>query len=402
MREKYADMKVFKNTFHTLILGAAILTASTLEAQVLKNLNYRHLYNPEEPVTCTWEVVKENNTFIVYYEVQLTDSTRFNSVNIEFETRESLDSKSGTIVTGNYSRLRDMNTRRSGMITFSAGADQKVILAKVTVSDVRKPLQFLYHKTLTGAAAVYGKIGTQPVTRSYINHQQPVTFTGFQGNTLSGSYYENSFPAAAPAYSIAQARVPKILKPDSLFTINSGTPVTLSREGLYLVQQDTASAQGVVFRLEDDYPRLGKLESLAGPLVYICTKAEYDKIKTAGSDKKKFDQVILGITGNSDRARIFMRNYFRRVEAANQYFSSYKEGWKTDRGMIYIIYGVPDEVYLFDDREVWEYKNSNLSERFQFVKSATIFDRENYVLIRTKGYADDWYNMIDLWRKARF
>jgi hypothetical protein len=97
-----------------------------------------------------------------------------------------------------------------------------------------------------------------------------------------------------------------------------------------------------------------------------------------------------------------MRNYFKRVEAANQYFSSYKEGWKTDRGMIYIIYGIPDEVYLFEDREVWEYKNEDFKERFQFVKSATIFDPENYVLIREKSFTNDWYNMIDLWRKARF
>lgn len=386
-----------------LILVIAILAASNLQAQVLKNLNYQHLYNPEEPVTFTWEVVKDNSSFIVYYDLVLTDSTRFNTVTLEFETRESLDNKSGNVLTGSYSKFQDSDSHRSGMLTFSADANQKTVLARVTVADAKKSIQLLFHKTLSNANSVYGKIGARPITRSYINHQQPVTFSGFAGaSTVSVSYYENTFPAAAPAYSTAQARVAKTIKPDSLFLIDANASVTLSHEGLYLVQQDTASAQGVAFRLEDDYPRLGKLESLAGPLIYICTKAEYDKIKAAGSEKKKFDQVILGITGSAERARIFMRNYFRRVEAANQYFSSYKEGWKTDRGMVYIIYGIPDEVYLFDDREVWEYKNDNLNERFQFVKSSTIFDRENYVLIRGKGYTNDWYNMIDLWRKARF
>jgi GWxTD domain-containing protein len=289
------------------------------------------------------------------------------------------------------------------LLKFPSEASQKIVLARVTVADSKKSSQLLFHKQLPSNSALFGKTGNRPITRSYINHQQPVSFSGFQGSsTLSVSYYENAFPPAAPAYSTAQARVTKTLKPDSLFQLDGNATVTLYREGLYLVQQDTASSQGVAFRLEDDYPRLGKLESLAGPLIYISTKAEYDKLRAAGSDKKKFDQVILSITGNAERARIFMRSYFRRVESANQYFSSYKEGWKTDRGMIYIIYGTPDEVYLFDDREVWEYKNENLRERFQFVKSATIFDPENFVLIRSKGFTNDWYNMIDLWRKARF
>jgi hypothetical protein len=63
---------------------------------------------------------------------------------------------------------------------------------------------------------------------------------------------------------------------------------------------------------------------------------------------------------------------------------------------------VPDAVYLFDDREVWQYKNEYVKERFQFVKSSTIFDPGNYVLIRERKFANDWYDMIDLWRKARF
>jgi hypothetical protein len=110
----------------------------------------------------------------------------------------------------------------------------------------------------------------------------------------------------------------------------------------------------------------------------------------------------LSITGTPERARIFMRNYFRRVEQANVLFSSYKEGWKTDRGIIYIIFGPPEEVFLVGNREVWEYNNVYYKGRFTFVKSPTIFDPENFVLIRDKNYSDNWYSMIDLWRKARF
>lgn len=386
-----------------LIVVIAVFISTSLQAQVLRNLNFRHLYNPEEGVSLTWNVIRENNAYTVFYDLTLTDSTRFNTVTVQFETRESSSEKDGRPITGNHAILRESNVHKSGVQNFSASANQTILFAQVIVADSRKSEQLFFYKKLPSANSIYATVDSWPVSSSFINQNQSVTFSGFdKANPLQVSYYQDAFPAAAPAFSTAQARVPKVIKPDSLFLIDPKTGITLSRTGLYLVQQDTASTSGVAFRVEQDYPKLGKLESLAGPLVYVCTRQEYEKLKLAGSDKKKFDQVILSITGNTERARIFMRNYFKRVEAANQYFSSYKEGWKTDRGMIYIIYGIPDEVYLFEDREVWEYKNEYLKERFQFVKSVTIFDPENYVLIREKSFTSDWYNMIDLWRKARF
>jgi GWxTD domain-containing protein len=171
---------------------------------------------------------------------------------------------------------------------------------------------------------------------------------------------------------------------------------------LYLVQRDTSSKDGFAFRVYDDYPKYARLENLADPLIYVCTKQEIEKLKGARGDKKAFDRVILSITGNTERAKSFMRNYFINVELANQYFSSYKEGWKTDRGMIYIIFGLPDELYRFSDREVWEYKSDSFKITFDFVRSPTLFDPENYVLVRKKKFQDSWYQIIDLWRNARF
>ena len=63
---------------------------------------------------------------------------------------------------------------------------------------------------------------------------------------------------------------------------------------------------------------------------------------------------------------------------------------------------MPDEVFRFADREVWNYKNTSYKVTFNFAKSGTIFDPDNFVLIRDKKYADTWYSVIDLWRNARF
>jgi GWxTD domain-containing protein len=216
------------------------------------------------------------------------------------------------------------------------------------------------------------------------------------------SYYNDNFPAAVPGFSEGMGRVARSMVVDSTFSFNTDEPISFNQTGLYLIQNDTSATTGFTFRVEDDYPRLSKIESLADPLIYVCTKQEFERMKQAKGDKKAFDRVVLSITHDTERARKFMRSYFKRVELANEFFTSYKEGWKTDRGMIYIVFGLPDQVYKFTDREVWSYKNSLFKISFDFVKSGTLFDPENFVLVREKKFQETWYEVIDLWRNARF
>jgi GWxTD domain-containing protein len=179
-------------------------------------------------------------------------------------------------------------------------------------------------------------------------------------------------------------------------------PLSFDKPGAYLMQSDTISPTGIPLLVLENYPKYSQVRYLAGPLIYICTKSEHEKLRNAGDDKKSFDRTILAIAGNAERARILMRSYFRRVEQANLQFTSYKEGWKTDRGMILIVYGLPDEVFRFKDREIWNYKNANFTGNFEFVRSGTLFDPDNYVLIRNPKYKEKWYEIVDLWRSAQF
>ena len=39
-----------------------------------------------------------------------------------------------------------------------------------------------------------------------------------------------------------------------------------------------------------------------------------------------------------------MDEYYKRVSYANENFDGWKDGWETDRGMIYILFGPPDQV----------------------------------------------------------
>jgi GWxTD domain-containing protein len=367
-------------------------------AQALRDVNYNYIY-PNDVFSFDWKVVKVGDGFKVFYEARQNDAGQALAFSLNMETRASISDKNGSPIPAS---APGKSGSLLGSVDFKAAPDQNIIVAKLMISGLKQDLQYTFYKPLPKSNSQYLSVNQRVLFRKFVNPGEAVTFAGFNSNDpVQLSYYSLTFPPAAPAFSNSLAKVSKTLRADSLFTVGSTASVEFNKEGLYLAQQDTASSSGVAFRVENDYPKPGTIENLAGPLIYICTKQEAEKLKQVGNDKKKFDQLILTITGNSDRARTFIRSYYRRVELANQYFSSYKEGWKTDRGMIFIIFGLPEEVYLFDDREVWDYKSTNVKARFQFTKSPTLFDPDNYVLIRDKKFADPWYETIDLWRKAR-
>jgi len=79
----------------------------------------------------------------------------------------------------------------------------------------------------------------------------------------------------------------------------------------------------------------------------VASSREINKISRGDREERK--QKFLNFwkskdpTPGTDKNEL-MIEYYRRVYFANRNFSEGREGWKTDRGRIYIIYGPPDNV----------------------------------------------------------
>jgi GWxTD domain-containing protein len=389
-----------------LILGSMkrflllfLLVGPVAYGQALRDINFSYHYSPLELFTFDMKPVRQPSGWQVYYTLQIRDtSATASDYSIQWEMRSSLSEKEGKAFQYDSAGSDSKGHALSGVLAPPSLAVPQVLVAKVVHKALKRAWYFF--RVLDPKYPVNGLLyaGNTPVLQSYAYVARPYTFTGA---TQTLSFYRDDFPAAPPAFAETLGRVKSRLQVDSIFSVPAGQTIAFTQRGLYLVQEDTSSAEGYTFRVAEDYPRYAKIQNLADPLIYVCTQAEFDRIKQAKGDKKAFDKVILGITGDAERAKGFMRSYFRKVELANQYFSSYKEGWKTDRGMIYIVFGQPDEVFKFSDREVWYYSNSMYKTSFSFSKSPTLFDPENYVLIREKKYRNTWYEVIDLWRNAR-
>jgi GWxTD domain-containing protein len=382
---------------YTLIF--LFLLSATVKAQPLRDINFSYLYDPGTDFSFDLKIVR-GAEWSVFYKLQLRDTaSRVENYVIRWEMRDDLSSKEGTVLTPEEDSPLKEKSLILGSFRLSSTYSSKILVAKIV--NTRSNRGWLFYKHLSPAypGTAYATNENGVVFRPFVKTTDTLSF-GAEPWTIS--YYDDNFPTSSPPFAEAQGRVNKGMKVDSTFTISPNEKVNLNKKGLYLLQKDTSATDGLAFRVEDDYPKLAKVPSLAGPMIYVSTKQEFDRLLLAKGDKKTFDRIVLSITTDTDRARKFMRNYFRRVELANQYFTSYKEGWKTDRGMIFIVFGLPDQVFRFNDREVWTYNNDDYEGTFNFSRSPSLFDPENYVLIRDKKYQETWYEVIDLWRNARF
>ncbi len=102
---------------------------------------------------------------------------------------------------------------------------------------------------------------------------------------------------------------------------------------------------------------------------YVATSEELDSLqagKTLDDRRKRF--LAFWNRRNPDPTsgrNPLMEEYYRRVDYANKSFTRYMDGWKTDRGMVYIRLGPPDNIerHPFEmgskPYEIWYYYNLN-------------------------------------------
>lgn len=105
----------------------------------------------------------------------------------------------------------------------------------------------------------------------------------------------------------------------------------------------------------------------------ILTDREYDSMNTGSEADKR--RAIIGYWRKSDPTPFTtfnetMAEYFRRVDVASAKFATLAErdGAKTERGKIYILYGWPDAIEHPDTgglREIWTY-SARVKKRFVF------------------------------------
>ncbi len=223
-------------------------------------------------------------------------------------------------------------------------------------------------------------------------------------NNLTIKYYNTNFLPSMPPFSTTLQEID--VKPDSIWVVPYGQPVHFKKKykGLYFIQTDTALHRGLTkVNFGSSYPQLKTPTEMIAPLRFLTTSEEYKEIVSEANKKFALDNFWLKAAGTPIRAKDLIRIYYNRITFANIYFTSYTEGWKTDRGMIYTIFGPPKTVSKYNNKEKWIYNNgTNLNtSSFTFVRLEKSLSENDYILQRSVNYKDIWYKAVETWRSGK-
>jgi GWxTD domain-containing protein len=410
-----------------LIFAVVLLLFACSESKKISNQNLAYLFSPGVNIIYPdYRICNlANDTSRVFFNLlpgdmlfMKDDSTgQFKSeVAFFYRVMKDYDSKipvdTGTYFYS-YEKLQDSLFVISDFFDVSA-PDSADYIIEITLTDLhrRQAVGNFLKIDRTGAqpAQNFLPIDVQtnkPFIKNFVNREVRLKLlnTNSENKKLYQRYFMGEYPVSPPPFSENELK-PLSYSADetTILNLEENNIVTLDKPGIYHFQFDTLEKEGLtIFRFEEDFPRLTSAESLIESIRFLTTRQEYSKIISSKDQKKAVDNFWLEMAGNRERARVLIRSYYSRVQLSNIFYTSYLEGWKSDRGLIYIIFGPPAGVYRTGSTETWNYnQNYNYGPlNFTFDKIQNPFTDNDYKLRRTAYYEMPWYRAVDAWREGR-
>lgn len=299
---------------------------------------------------------------------------------------------------------RQINLSTSGdTVLFSfplSSSALKASLAEINVCDIIKG----------NCKTILYKINPQEVSTGF--SLSPDAFEGgYSGNSyISGNHYINLFPAKAQNLEVSISRfirTPRVPLsifsesypmlpdhgPDSVWT-QKGFEIPVKKPGVYIIQT-AKNGHGISILSKPD-----KIKQPPHPIRYLTSTEEYTSFFSAKNHENAISDFWLRITGSPQRAALSASLFDKRVRHANKYFTETQAGWATDRGMLFIVFGEPGEIYRSEDTETWVYPPNDTESQLRFdFRIETRFGIEHFHLNRNSSYKEVWNKALERWRR---
>lgn len=245
----------------------------------------------------------------------------------------------------------------------------------------------------------------------YVNLVYPVK----SADSLFVSYYKPLKEVPYPPSMLLPEKTIDYMPDTTIAFLYSDTmPMMFPTEGVYFCSVDRKSDEGYTFfNFGESFPSMTNPEAMIEPVAYIASEEEMNALRSSLKPKLALDEFWIKCGGNIDKSRELIRIYYTRILYSNYYFTSFKEGWRTERGMIYTIYGPPDKVYKNAEGERWGYRRPvlksswggryHLKEEFLFFNfkvRQNKYSENDYYLSRSETLVTYWDKAIASWRKG--
>ena len=174
--------------------------------------------------------------------------------------------------------------------------------------------------------------------------------------------------------------------------------LVINQEKILRVSSSKHPENGLILSVnEEGFPSFLNEEEAFESHLFLMQKKEKQN-----NTSKNISEFWAMIGLNALQIQSIEKAWAERIKQANMLFTQFNSGWRTDRGMIYTIFGAPNTVYNNGKAEEWNYISSKGKPplTFRFERCSNIFSLEEYCLVRKSEYATYWYKAIETWRNG--
>lgn len=428
-RRVYTDKTMYRFSFIKIfvlfILMAALFSCSSSKKSS-KPRNFDTLYDPKS-LSIFPEVLllskdtdsSEIRIRIKQEELLFNQSNAENKllaqVNIKYDlyTSENYEHSSAS---GNYNySIEKLQKTDYQSFAFSVPAGQNnAYFIEITITDLNRNTERLLFKSINRTKpinqqdfAIYDKNTNQLYFYPFIKSGQSFSVKHYKNNfdSLYVSFYRSDFSIPLPPARIENLTDSFVLADSSfVFYPDSADFSCFETEGIYFFSPVKNQKEGFsLFNFGFGYPDVITPCQLFEPLQYLAQVGKCVNDSADGRNiKLAVDNFWLAKAKNINRSRELIKIFYSRVKYANIFFTSYKPGWQTERGMIYIIYGPPDNLFKSEKEERWIYQPKDLGPGviFNFEQIEHPFSTNHYILNRAKQKITGWDDAVKLWNSG--
>lgn len=415
-----------------LVAGlAASCSSSKKSTTEERHVQMASLYNPSRlSLHPDFSIFHADDDYSVLYVRAYPSELRFNQTNADFEYRAMLQVK--------YELLGlEENTGGEGVLIDSAS-----VVYKLREREERSPAFFAsLHIPIRQGNRYMLKVETRDMNRGsiglkylYVDKTDPnsaqnfkvvSTFSGYpkfmrfflSGEKFNIQYRDREVDSIYVDYFRLASELPRppitassdytmnyIPDTSFVFPMRDTVDYDLQFKGMYHVKVDQEQDVGLtLFNFGGSFPDVKTPRELMEPLFYLATMAEYKDLRTESNRKLAVDDYWLRLGNSIAKSRELIRIYYNRVIYSNLYFTSNKEGWKTDQGMVFILFGPPSRIQMTGSGESWYYYARRRSKvvEFRFQREQDAFSDQNMIWQKTTDSQMYLNEAIRSWRSGK-
>ncbi|HEY9117146.1 MAG TPA: GWxTD domain-containing protein, partial [Roseivirga sp.] len=391
-----------------------VLTYSASFAQTrMSSTELSFIYDQEHEFLIRYKTAAQGNQYKVYINFMLNSgNVKISDYQLSYDIRNSyIDEKPvANQVSIDTSHVVDLAFRQyTYELSFEKEENEKLLVLDVhnlaRESHFILDIPLLEGEIAPPAFLLYDVNKNIPYFSSYINKNEPIKLISPFNEELTyniSATEVNEMTALPPFDETGSIQADKIPL-DTVIQVSSNEIFNFGQEGFYTISSPKYSDRPIKILVVDEYfPYFGNYEDLIQPLIYISTNEEFKEMSQAVEKRERFEEFVNNTVSANERiAKDFIKYYYGRIRKSARLFTEDRPGWKTDRGMIYQVYGDPLQVFRNDKTELWVFP-TNEGGRIRFIFDIVQEDGiTKHKLIRGKRFRESWMQAVTQWRTGR-